>query len=287
MVKLFLFFAIVVNIFANERIIALSPSVNEIVFALGKGDEIVGNTTYCTFPKASVDIAKVGGYFNPSLEKIVALGPTLVIMQHNNYKLNQKLQKLNIKTKLINIDKLSDIKESIISIGEVLHEKGKANSIMEDINTELSKIKNIIKNKKILIVFGHNISLASRVFVAGQNLYFDDIINESGNINALQSQRKGQPVLNMENIIAINPDIVILLAHSMKEKGLSRNDLINPWLELPINAAKTNSIYIENKLYAGIPSDRLVYFLKDYQGILNDYKKTVGSTKELKSETNE
>ena len=77
----------------------------------------------------------------------------------------------------------------------------------------------------------------------------------------------------MENIIACNPDIVILLSHSMKEKGLTRNELINPWRELPINAGKTDSIYIINKLYAGIPSDRLIYFIRDFAEILNDYKK--------------
>lgn len=91
----------------------------------------------------------------------------------------------------------------------------------------------------------------------------------------MQSKRKGQPILNMENIIATNPDIVILLSHSMKEKGLTKAELINPWLELPISAAKTKSIFIIDKLYAGIPSNRLVYFLRDFQGILNDYKRDV------------
>lgn len=268
MKKLFLLLAIAVNILANERIVALSPSVNEIVFALGKGDKIVGNTEYCKYPEASLSIAKVGGYFSPSLEKIIALNPTLVIMQQNNYKLNQKLQKLGIKTKVIQIGTLSNIKSSILEIGESLDKSQEANKIVDKINQELKKLKNITKDKKILIVIGHNTSLASRIFVAGQNLYFDDIINESGNTNALKSERKGQPVLNMENIIACNPDIVILLAHSMKEKGLSRDDLINPWLELPVNAAKTKSIYIIDKLYAGIPSDRLVYFLRDFQEIL-------------------
>lgn len=273
MIKLFLLLAIAFNLFANERIIALSPSVNEIIFALGKGDRIVGNTTYCKHPEASLAITKVGGYFNPSLEKIVALNPTLVIMQENNYKIGQKLQQLGIRTKVLQIDRLSNIKASILEIGDILSRQEEAKRIVGDIEHELEKIKNITKDKKILVVMGHNTSLASRIFVAGQNLYFDDIINESGNTNALQSEKKGQPVLNMENIIACNPDIVILLSHSMHEKGLSRNDLVNPWLALPINAAKTKSIYIIDKHYAGIPSDRLVYFLRDFQGILNDYKK--------------
>jgi len=273
MIKLFLLLCIALNIFASERIIALSPSVNEIIFALGDGDKIVGNTTYCKYPEASLGIPKVGGYFNPSLEKIVSLNPTLVIMQPNNYKLSQKLRDLGIKTKIVKIDTLSNIKASILDIGDILEKKEEAEKIISNINTELEKLKDITKDKKILVVMGHNTSLVSRIFVAGQNLYFDDVINASGNINALQSDRQGQPILNMENIIACNPDIVILLAHSMHEKGLSRDDLINPWLELPINAGKTKSIYIIDKLYAGIPSDRLIYFLRDFQGILNDYKK--------------
>lgn len=272
MIKLFLLLAIAVNVFANERIIALSPAVNEILFALGKGASVVGNTSYCKYPKASLSVAKVGGYFNPSLEKIIALNPTLVIMQENNYKLHIKLQRLGISTKVVKIDKLVNIKASILDIGKCLHAEQQAKKIVANINKALEKLKNIIKDKRILVVMGHNTSLASRIFVSGQNLYFDDIINASGNTNALQSSRKGQPMLNMENIIATNPDIVILLSHSMKEKGLSRDDLINPWLELPINAGKTKSIYIIDKLYAGIPSDRLVYFLEDFRGILNDYK---------------
>ncbi|MDQ1337819.1 MAG: Fe/B12 periplasmic-binding protein [Campylobacterota bacterium] len=274
-----LFFTLlfVLTLSAQERIVALSPSINEIVFAIGAGDKVVGNTTFCDFPKEAVNIPKVGGYFNPSLEKILSLNPTLVIMQENSYKLGEKLEQLGIKTKIVNIDTLSNIRGSILEIGKILERKDRAEKIVKEIDSELKKLKNITKDKKILIVMGHNTSLASRIFVAGQNLYFDDIINESGNKNALQSQRKGQPVLNMENIIACNPDIVILLSHSMKEMGLSRDDLTNPWLSLPISAAKSKSIYIIDKTYSGIPSDRLVYFLQDFREILNDYKSESGN----------
>jgi len=270
---LFLIFFFISTLWANERIVTLSPSVNEIVFALGKGDKVVGNTTYCKYPKESLAITKVGGYFSPSLEKILALNPSLVVMQENNYKLGKKLKQLGINTKIVKINNLVNIKKSILDIARTLKKEKAGKIIVASINQELQNIKNITKNKRILIVMGHNTSLTSRIFVAGQNLYFDDIINASQNTNALQSKRKGQPILNMENIIACNPDIVILLSHSMKEKGLSRDELINPWRALPINAGKTDSIYIINKLYAGIPSDRLVYFLRDFAEILHHYKK--------------
>ena len=218
MIKLLLVLVFCINLIAQQRIVALSPAVNEIIFALGGGDKIVANTSFCNFPEASKNITKIGGYFNPSLEKIVALNPDLVIMQQNNYRLGQKLKKLRIKTQIIKINRLQNIKKSILDIGTTLKKEQKAKKIVASIDNELRLIKNIITNKKILIVFGHNLSLTSRVFVAGQNIYFDDIINESSNTNAFKSDRKGQPVLGLENIVATNPDIVILLAHSRKEK---------------------------------------------------------------------
>jgi len=275
MIKLLLVLLFSINLFAQQRIVALSPAVNEIIFALGDGDKIVGNTSYCNFPEESKKISKVGGYFNPSLEKIIALKPDLVIMQQNNYRLDQKLKKLHIKTQIIKINRLKNIKKSILDIGTTLNKEKKAKEIVASIDNELRLIKNIITNKKILIVFGHNLSLISRIFVAGQNIYFDDIINESSNINAFQSDRKGQPVLGLENIIATNPDIVILLAHSRKEKGLQRDELLKPWKTLPINAVRSDSIYIFDNVNDGIPSDRIIYFLKDFRTLLNDYKTRV------------
>ena len=269
--KILLILFIPLTIFSNERIIALSPAINEIVFALGAGKQIVGNTTYSHFPKASDDIPKVGGYFSPSLEKIVALKPSLVIMQNNNEKLSKKLQYLGIETKVIKIDTLKSINQAILEIGNRLKKEKRAKEIAENINQERKKLQNIVTNKKILIVFGRNQTLDRQIFVAGQNLYYDEIINESNNTNALQSNRKGQPILNMENIIASNPDIVLLLAR-YQDDGLKNKALIKPWLELPINASKTKSIYINSHIYAGIPSDRLVLFLQDFRAMLEDYR---------------
>jgi iron complex transport system substrate-binding protein len=257
---------------AQERIIALSPSINEILFALGAGDEIVGNTMYSTYPKASKEIPKVGGYFQPNLEKILSLKPTLAIMQQHNHKLAKQLNQLGIVTKVVKIDRIENIKNAILEIGDEVKRSKEAQNIVDDINQHLEKLKGIVTDKKILIVIGHNTSLIKQIFVAGQNLYFNDIIKASGNQNALQSTRKGQPILNQENIIATNPDIVILLAHSMKEKGLSPNDLIEPWKKLPIKVAETGQVYIIDKAYAGIPSDRLVLFLEDFRGILKRYQ---------------
>jgi len=262
------------NLFSFDRVIALSPSINEIIYALDAKDKIVANTTYSTFPKDALKKQKVGGYFSPNLEKIISLNPDLVIMQ-KNYAFSNKLHKLNIKTKVVNIDKLKNIKQTIKDIGKLLNKQEKAKDIVKQINQALIDTKNIVKNKKILFVIGHNKTLIKRVFISGNDLYFDDIINISGNTNAYQSKVKSQPVLNYENIIALNADIVILLTPYIKQNHTSKAELLAPWKDLNINASKTDSIYFIDKLYAGIPSNRIIYFLQDFKNILLHYKNHV------------
>jgi iron complex transport system substrate-binding protein len=68
-----------------ERIVSLSPSNTEILFALGLGDRVVGATKYCNYPplvkelKDNGKIEVVGGYVDPDIERILTLHPDLVL----------------------------------------------------------------------------------------------------------------------------------------------------------------------------------------------------------------
>ncbi len=268
---LLLSFLLASTLWGYERIIALSPAINEIIYALGADGKIAANSEFCDYPEAAKSKPKVGGYLTPNLEKILTLRPDLVITQIDNAKLSAQLTSLSIPVKAMRIEKLEDIRTAIREIGEIVGREKQASGILADIDRKLHALHGITDGKKILIVIGENLTLESRIFVAGQNLYFDDIIRESGNRNAFESGRKGQPILNRENIIALNPDIVILLAPMKEVKGLTDAQLTAPWLTLPISAAEKKAVYIVGKSHAGIPSDRLVLFLEDFRRFLEDY----------------
>jgi iron complex transport system substrate-binding protein len=270
LLKLMLVTLLAFQLSAYERIIALSPAINETLYALGAGDQIIANTEYCNYPIEAKTKPKVGGYFSPSLEKILSLSPTMVILQENNAPLAAKIQKMGIKTRIIKIDTYPSIRESIFTMGRIVGKEERARAIVSELDQKLRALRGIIRNQKILMVFGHTTDLSKSIYVSGQNLYFDDLIRESGNTNALQSRRKGQPVLNLENIIALNPDIIILLAPNTKERGLTKEALIAPWRHLPINAAREGKIYVEDQPYSSNPSQRLGLFLDDMRGYLLD-----------------
>ena len=84
-----------INLFSEERVVTLSPSINEIVYALEMGGNVVANTLHCDYPEESKNILKLGGYNNISLEKVLEVKPTVVIGQDYDEKLNNNLKSLN------------------------------------------------------------------------------------------------------------------------------------------------------------------------------------------------
>ena len=272
MKKILFILVLCINLLGQERIVTLSPSINEIVFALGAGKDVVANTNYCDFPEESKAILKIGGYNNISLEKILETKPTVVIGQDYDEKLNSNLKSLGIKTLSYKTNTISSIKNTINELGNFFDKKEKAKELTSNIDNALLSVNAIVENKKILIVISPKKSLSNQIYVTGNFLYFEDIIKASGNKNAYFSENQAQPVVNTEKIIGMNPDIIILLAPFLDGKKQEQNEIINAWKQLPINASKDDNIYTVDKLYAGIPSQRVEFFIKDFKKILENVR---------------
>ena len=271
--KRFLFILLFcINLLGEQRIVTLSPSINEIVFALGEGKNVVANTNYCDFPQESKNVKKIGGYNSISLEKILEVNPSVVIGQDYDEKLNSNLKDLGIKTLIYKTNTISLIKNTINELGIFFKQEEKAKELNTNIDNAMTSLAEIVKDKKILIIISPKDSLSNQIFVSGNHIYFEDVILASGNKNAYFSNSTAQPVVNTEKIIGMNPDIIILLAPFLEDDLKAQTKLINTWKELPVNASKDDNIYTIDKLYAGIPSHRVEYFIKDYRKILENVR---------------
>ena len=63
-----------------RRIVSLVPSITEVLFEFGYGDQVVGITDYCTEPAADVvHKPRIGGTKNPDIPAIMAMQPQLVL----------------------------------------------------------------------------------------------------------------------------------------------------------------------------------------------------------------
>jgi len=108
--SLVILFLFVSTLWSSERIITLSPSLTEIVSALGHGKQLVGVSDYSVYPEAVSKLPKVGGYSNPNLEKILSLNPTLVLTQSYQSTLRSQLEHFGIETLSLELIRLNDIK---------------------------------------------------------------------------------------------------------------------------------------------------------------------------------
>ena len=259
-----------INLLGSERIVTLSPSLNEIVFALGSGDDIVGNTLYSSYPEESKKILKLGGYNSISLEKLLYTKPSLVLMQDYDKKLVRNIKRLGLNYKTFKTNNIASILTTITRVGKLLNKEEKAKELTTQIVDTLNALGGIVKDKSFMIVISPRTDLNKSIYIAGQNLYFNDILNASGNRNAYSSKTSSQPVVNVEKIINLNPDVIVILAPYIQDNGLTKEDLINTWAKLPINASREKDIYVINKEYAGIPSNRVVNFMNDFKKILID-----------------
>src|SRR5215472_16593569 len=75
-----------------HRVVSLAPSITELLFAIGAGDQVVGRTIYDKYPPAALHVPAVGDGLNPSVEAIVARRPDLVLLYRSAHTVAAALQ---------------------------------------------------------------------------------------------------------------------------------------------------------------------------------------------------
>ena len=248
------------NLYSSERIVTLSPAIAEIVSGLGMSEQIVGVSDYTLYPSQLTKRPKVGGYTTLSLERTLALKPTLVIGLQHQQKFLTKLKHFGIKTKTVKLGSTQEIKSTIFQLGEQLQHTAQAQTMIQSIDYAKSSAPHNENNDSVLIVFANASSLSRGVYVAGHDLFFEEILESCHTHNAYSDSYSMQPILSIESIIASNPDHVLLLLGPLDK--VDPIDIKRRWMELPIKAAKNRDITIIQNDYILIPSQRIAKSIK-------------------------
>lgn len=255
---------------AKERLVSLSPSITEIVYALQKGDELVGTSSYSLYPKEAEKLPIVGDYSSPHIEKILELNPSIVIGEDFNQETQEKLKHFGITTLTLRLKTITDIKNSIDRLARAIDSK-EAQKLIQNID---DAIKDAYKNStphSVMIVYGLKEDLSSATYVAGRDIFFDDIIKLCANTNAYTANSNKQPVLSYENIIALNPDQIIILHSHATESGVDAKKALQAWHKLPTNASRNKNISIVDDNYLHIPSHRIALTIKKLSDEMRSY----------------
>lgn len=126
------------------RLVSLCPSLTELVFDLGAGDELVGRTKFCVHPADRVQVVeKVGGTKNPKIERIIALKPDLVLMneEENRAEDAAALTAAGIRVHTSMPRTAADTAAMVRSIGMALQRAREAEPIAADIERRADRVR--------------------------------------------------------------------------------------------------------------------------------------------------
>lgn len=199
-----------------KRIISAAPNITEILFELGVDDRLVGVSSFCDYPEAAKQKAKIGGFSNPSLEAVVALRPDLVLLTHdgNPKAFEEKLRSMNIHTLVIQARKISDLPQSIRQIGAEVGSKDKAERLAVDIEKRLHDYRakeqlagahEKSPKKKVLFIIWPD-----PLIVAGPGTTTNEALALLGMENIAANTLTAYPKYSIEEILRRAPDVIFI-----------------------------------------------------------------------------
>ena len=224
-----------------NRIVVLDPATVEMIYMLGAEDKIVGIANLersKVWPEEKVaKLESVGTFMKPSLEKIIALKPDLVIMSAlTGEELNNGLKSNNIEAKRIQANSIEEIFTNFMEVAKMLGKENEANKIIAEKKAKLEEIKKMATgNKKGLFVMS-----ASPLMVFGNDNLPNDIMKLLNIKNIAENQKGRNPIVTPEFIIKENPDIIITLLPNPSQIVATNPQLKN------VNAIKNSKFIVVN-----------------------------------------
>ncbi len=269
---LFLLFLFSLNLL-SQRIITLAPALTEIVFSLGMGNHIVGNTKFCDYPEEAKKIEKIGGFIDLNIEKVISLKPDIIILYKEHLK-KLKFLKPKVNLVVVNHNTLDDIFNSIEIISKELNLEKKGSELIKKIKNELNQIRDLSKNKKrkrVLIIASRNPYDLKNMYIIGRKDYLNSLLEIAGGIN-VYSGSISYPSVSIENIISFSPDYILELSNVNPFN--KKKNLFEYWKRYSfLKAVKNKKVFLIEKSYWLRPSVRIVKVCKEMYNILNDRNK--------------
>ncbi len=190
--------------------ITLAPNLTEIVFAVGAGDRVVGNTSYCDYPEQAMSITKVGDTLQPSLERIIALRPQVVLVSTASQLevFTQQLQSQNIAVFVTDPHDLDGVFRSIEQLGRMLGQEQRATAVVQKLRERTNMVQERVKQEPPVRVF-YQVS-GEPLYTAGHDAFVTDLMRRAGAASVTADVPGAWPRFSNESALAAKPDAIIL-----------------------------------------------------------------------------
>ena len=256
-----------------QRIISMSPSITETLFALGIGDRVVGVTDFCSYPKEACALPKVGGLLNPSIETWIRLKPDLIIHQDDSHKLRINAKNLGIQTLAISMTRLQNIFETIKTFGEVLGCQTASFALVQKLQSSIQLQKTRLQGfpkKTTLLLLGEGSDPGGALYAVGRSTFLGELMELAGGENILTDSSINYPKISKEFILRHSPDIIIEAGPDANVSPEEKEKKLKQWQRFPtLTAVKNKTIYFVGADYILIPGPRFLNILDQFARVIH------------------
>lgn len=226
----------------TARIVALAPSITEIIFFLKQEHRLVGVTRFSNYPPQVAGWPKVGSYVQLDLERIVALKPDLclAVKDGNPKRVIDRLESLHIPVYAVDPRNFNAVIDTIIEIGTLLNAESLARRLVADMQERIAHVRALVNKTPHRPRIFFQIGITPIVAV-GSDTFIHEMIVLAGGRN-VSAGKVAYPRFSREQIIALDPEIMIITSMA---RGKTFEKVKNEWRRWKNMAAiRENRIYL-------------------------------------------
>ncbi|MCL4544314.1 MAG: ABC transporter substrate-binding protein [Chloroflexi bacterium] len=240
-----------------EHIVSLSPSVTEIIYAVGAGPELVAGTQYDNYPPQAKKTALIKG-LTPSLEAIVGYSPDLVVADSvNSSNVIGQLRALHIPVIFLDAHNLNGVYHDITLVGAAVNHEATAEQVVRGMQAKEhyveQRVAKVATHPRTFVEI--DASDPAKIYTAGPGSFIDALVTLAGGVNVAHNAKTAYPQYNLEALLVANPQIIVL---TDAQYGVTPAQVAARTGWAAIAAVKSKRVYPINADLVSRPGPRLV-----------------------------
>jgi iron complex transport system substrate-binding protein len=192
---------------ARPRVVALMPSIAEDLYAVGAASQVVAVSAFTDLPQAR-DLPRVGDVNSLDVERIVALGPDLVIGIPSQTRQVEPLRRAGLRVVLLPDATYAEIFENLRTVGELTGHQAEATATIGRLRRETAQLqartRRFVRRPSLFVVLG-----SAPIWTAGSASYITTLIKLAGGVNAARDLPAAYSEYSAEALLRAAPDILI------------------------------------------------------------------------------
>ena len=197
-----------------HKLVCLAPSVVDDVYSLGAGNDVIAVSEYTTYPDDAAKKPTIGAPLNPSLERIIALHPDLVLGtgDMNHLPAIDQLERYGIPVFMVNPHGIAGIYKSIASLGHALDRDSDAARLLRDLRTREQGVRARVLGKPAVRLFMP--VWYDPIVTIGRHAFITELVEVAGGNSITSDIAQEWPQVSLEAIVARHPDALLLIKGS-------------------------------------------------------------------------